>query len=79
MARTIISIDDADKLWLDARAKRLGRSMTDLVREAVKRFREANERLEPSFDSLLEQTRGTWQQEDGLAYQKKLRGEWPAK
>jgi len=78
MIRTLISLDEEDKQWLDWRAQEEGTTMTDLVRTAVKQYREKNERQsgEPSLEQLLAQTSGLWQEGDGLAAQIRAREEW---
>lgn len=78
MIRTLISLDDEDKTWLDRRAKEEGLTMTQLVRNAVKRYREQCEASagEPSLDQLLQRTAGIRQGGDGLAWQQEVRGEW---
>jgi Ribbon-helix-helix protein, copG family len=78
MIRTLISLDDEDKKWLDRRAKEEGLTMAQLVRSAVKRYREQCEtsETEPSLEQLLRQTAGSWREGDGLAYQQAIRGEW---
>ena len=73
MLRTNVSLEPADKQWLDRKARETGRSMTELVREAVRSMRR---REEASFDPLLDRTRGSWKKGDGLAYQKRARREW---
>jgi hypothetical protein len=51
--------------------------MTAVVREAVARYRAQDaKRNKPSLAMLLERTRGIWKRGDGLAWQRKLRGEW---
>ena len=74
MIRTIISLDSDEKIWLERKAKAAGVPMTELVREAIRRMRQQDEM---SFEQLLEQTSGLWSEEDGLAYQHRLREEWP--
>lgn len=74
MVRTVISLDEDDKRWLDARANDEGVPMTELVRRAVRRFREVESA--PTFDELIDAARGTWRHGDGLAWQRALRGEW---
>jgi len=77
MIRTIISLEDDEKTWLDAKARELGKPMTAVVRDAVARYRaEDRERAKPAIDALLMRTAGLWNRGEGLAYQKKLRGEW---
>jgi predicted transcriptional regulator len=77
MVRTIISLDPEEKAWLDEKARQTGKSMTAIVREAVARYRAQDaKRNKPSLAMLLERTRGIWKRGDGLAWQRKLRGEW---
>ncbi|HXO21890.1 MAG TPA: ribbon-helix-helix protein, CopG family [Thermoanaerobaculia bacterium] len=76
MIRTIVSLDPDDKLWLDRKAEEENVTMTQLVRLAIRRYREESEAGAPSLDRLLEQTSGIWKQEDGLEYQRRLREEW---
>ncbi len=73
MVRTIISLDPADKAWLDEQSRRTGRPVTELVRSAIREMRESEER---SFDELLASTKGLWKAGDGLKYQRRLRREW---
>lgn len=75
MVRTIISLDDDDKAWLDERARREGVPMTELLRRAVRLLRSIPEG-EPTTEELLEQTRGLWRGGDGLEHQERLRDEW---
>ncbi len=74
MIRTVVSLDEDDKRWLDRRAEEEGVPMTELVRRAVRRLRAEDER--PTFDEVVEASRGIWKHGDGLAWQEKLRGEW---
>ncbi len=74
MIRTIISLQPDDKEWLERKAESQGVPMTQLVREAVRRMREQED---VSFEKLLKQTTGLWRKGNGLAYQRRLRKEWP--
>jgi hypothetical protein len=74
--RTLISLDPEDKRWLDRKAEEEKVSMTQLVRTAIRRYREELEAEAPTLDRLLEETAGILQGEDGLAAQFRLRGEW---
>ncbi len=76
MIRTIISLDPEDKLWLDRKAEEENVTMTELVRQAVRRYRAEHETNNPPLERLLQETAGIWPREDGLAYQRRLRGEW---
>lgn len=74
MVKTVVSLDDDDKRWLDERARSEGLPMTELVRRAVRLYREAVE--QPSFAELVRSVRGTWKHGDGLRWQMALREEW---
>jgi hypothetical protein len=77
MVRTVISLDERDKKWLDRKAKAERVTMTEMVRRAVRRLREEEERqTKPSFAELLDRTAGTWDHGDALDYQQRLREEW---
>ncbi|HET9226158.1 MAG TPA: ribbon-helix-helix protein, CopG family [Thermoanaerobaculia bacterium] len=78
MIRTLISLEDEDKRWLDRRAKEEGVTMAHVVRKAVSQYREQCERdqAEPSLEDLLRRTSGLWKGGDGLEAQLRLREEW---
>ncbi|MGH7338000.1 MAG: ribbon-helix-helix domain-containing protein [Myxococcota bacterium] len=76
MTRTVISLEDADKEWLDRRANEEGVPMTELVRRAVRLLKEQTPVDERSRVDLLAATRGIWKQGEGLAYQERLRADW---
>ena len=76
MIRTIVSLDPDDKAWLDRKARQEGTPMTRLVRRAIQRMRQESETNPSGFDHLLRETSGLLKLGDGLAYQRKLRGEW---
>lgn len=73
MTRIILSIDPHDKSWLERRAKEKNVSMSEVVRQAVRRMRDADQE---SIDRVLSDTRGIWRSGDGLRYQRRLRLEW---
>jgi len=73
MTRTIISLAEQDKAWLERRAAAEGVPMTAVVREAIRRLRQQEEL---SFEELLRRTSGLWRKGDGLAYQRRVRKEW---
>lgn len=75
MIRTIISLEEGDKRWLDAEAAREGVPMTEVIRRAVRRMRQELERA-TELDALLAATRGIGSGEDGLEVQRRLRNEW---
>jgi hypothetical protein len=76
VVRTVISLSQEDKDWLDRKAQEEGVPMTQLVRRAVVLLREQLEKDPPTFEQLLEKTGGSWPHGDGLEYQRELRNEW---
>ncbi len=76
MVRTIISIEDDDKTWLDLKAAEEEVSRAELVRRAVRLYRKASETEARSLQRLLADTSGIWKGEDGLSYQLHVRDEW---
>ena len=76
MIRTVISLDPEDKAWLDRTARRERVPMTRLVRRAIHRLRKEQEADPKGFERLLQETSGLWKAGDGLAYQRRLRGQW---
>jgi Arc/MetJ-type ribon-helix-helix transcriptional regulator len=76
MVRTVISLDEDDKRWLDLRAEQEGVSMTELIRRAVRLLRGQTAEDYRSLEELLAATSGIWKQGDGLEYQNRLRDEW---
>ena len=75
MVRTVISLDEKDKRWLDRKAAEEGVSMTEVIRQAVRRMR-SEEQKRRTFGTLLRATEGVGTGEDGLKIQKRLRSEW---
>ena len=73
MTRMILSIEDHDKAWLERRAREEKVSMAELIREAVRRMRKADQQTR---EQTLKATQGIWRDGDGLRYQRRLRREW---
>jgi len=76
MIRTIISLDKESKEWLERQAKAESVSTAEVIRTAVRRYREEQKGKAQSVDNLLQQTSGIWKAGDALAYQRRLRKEW---
>ena len=77
MPRTIISLSDEDKVWLDRRAQAERVPMTELGGRAVREYRERCHAGGPGrLQELIRQTRGCWTHGDGLGYQDAAREEW---
>jgi len=76
MVRTVISLEDDDKRWLDKRAEKEGVPMTELIRRAVRLLRQQSRREAPDLEDLLARTAGVWKNGNGLEYQRTIRREW---
>ncbi len=76
MVRTVISLDESDKRWLDQQAALQHVPMTEVVRQAVQALRAARQQNGDDFQTLLAGTAGIWRHGDGLAWQQNARDEW---
>ena len=76
MIRTVISLDEESKEWLDQQARQEHVSTAELIRTAVRKYRDEKKREALPLSDLLKQTSGIWKGRDGLAYQRRLRKEW---
>ena len=76
MVRTLISLSEADKRWLDSYSKRRGTSSAQTVREAIRRLREQDSDREKL--DILAHTAGIWSGnvEAAVDYINRLRDEW---
>jgi predicted transcriptional regulator len=70
--RTLVDIPDTDLMSLDALAKAKKAPRARLIREAISNYL-AQKTIDP-----IDAGFGAWKdrQEDGLAYQRRLRDEW---
>lgn len=77
MQRTIISLEPDDRDWLARRAQVEHVPQTEVVRRALRLYRQnAETRGLHSFEELAQLTSGIRQDEDGLIVQQRLRDEW---
>jgi hypothetical protein len=79
MVKTLISLEEKQKKWLDSLAKEKGVPMAYLVREAVAEYMVHGSHprpQKPDLKELIRRTAGGWKGEDGLKYQLKIRQEW---
>ena len=77
MSRTIVSLPDEDKTWLARQASAQRVPMSELVRRAVREYRERHGNGKSGrLSELLDSTRGSWKHGDGLRYQSNTRKEW---
>lgn len=76
MVRTVISLDEGDKDWLDRQAARRKVAMTSLVREAIALLRREEAARSRGGADVLERSRGIWKRGDGLEWQNRMRDAW---
>ena len=77
MQRTIISLEPEDRDWLARRAQQEQVPQTEVVRRALRLYRQKAEiKGTQSFEELLRTTSGIHKGEDGLVVQNRLRDEW---
>lgn len=77
MQQTIISLEPEERDWLIHRAQEEHVPQTEVVRRALRLYRQKTETPETqSFEELARLTSGIRQGEDGLIVQQRLRDEW---
>ena len=77
MQRTIISLEPEDRDWLARRAQQERIPQTEVVRRALRLYRQkAETKGTQSFEELVRTTSGIRKGEDGLVAQNRLRDEW---
>ena len=74
--RTVISLQEDDKRRLDKQLTREAVPMTELIHRAVRLLHARQPTNGRGLDEVLDATAGSWQGEDGLAYQRRARDEW---
>ena len=72
--RTIITLSEKDKGWLESYSKANGISMAEAIRRGITRLKELEERN--IYKRLVQETRGIWKKGDGMAFQAQIRSEW---
>ena len=76
MVRTIITIPDEIKKWLDNYSHTHHQSLAETIRMAIKEYIEKNRNQEEK--QIIKTTAGIWKDRkiDGLEYVNKIRKEW---
>ncbi len=72
--RTIITLSEEDKIWLESYSKALNISVAEAIRQGIGRLREA--KMQEGYERLVDNTRGLWNKGNGLKSQMNLRAEW---
>ena len=80
MVRTVISLQEDEKRWLDRQAERAGTTMTEVVRQAIRSYRLSSAKgpaAAPTYADILKNAKGTWSQGDAVAWVRRLRADKP--
>jgi hypothetical protein len=72
--RTIITISDEDKLWLENYRRVHGISAAEAIRRGIARLKD--EEGSSVYKKIIQETRGIWKEGDGLEHQKRARCAW---
>ena len=72
--RTIITLPEEDKGWLESYGKAHNVSVAEAIRRSIRKLREDSS--SETYEIMVRKTRGLWKKGDGLQYQNKLRSEW---
>lgn len=72
--RTIITLSEEDKLWLESYSSANQVSVAEAIRQGIRRLRDAE--FQETYRTLVQNSRGIWKKGDGLNYQERIRSEW---
>jgi hypothetical protein len=72
--RTIITLSEEDKKWLESYSNAHQVSVAEAIRQGIRRLKDAE--LKETYRVLVQNTKGLWKKGDGLKYQRKIRSEW---
>ena len=75
MTRTIVTLEENDKRWLDKYSAENGRSTAETIRQAIKEFQK--KMREGEYKNVLEKVFGVLKhKEDSVKFVRKIREEW---
>ena len=72
--RTIITLSEEDKRWLENYSSLHQISMAEAIRQGICKLKEAA--LFENYRTVVQNSKGLWKKGDGLNYQQKIRAEW---
>jgi hypothetical protein len=72
--RTIITLSEEDKKWLQGYSRVHDISLAEAVRRGVQKLRVAEQ--QELYRSLVDSTKGIWKKGNGLEYQENIRSGW---
>ena len=71
--RTIVTLQEKDKLWLESYSKAYKVSVAEAIRQGINRLKESM--AEKTYHTLVQNTKGVWKKGNGLKYQQDIRSE----
>jgi hypothetical protein len=75
--RTIITLSEEDKQWLESYSSLHHMSVAEAVRRGIRKLKEAE--FSENYKTLVLNSKGLWEKGDGLTYQKQIRTEWDSR
>jgi hypothetical protein len=75
--RTIITLSEEDKQWLESYSSLHHMSVAEAVRRGIRKLKEAE--FSENYKTLVLNSKGLWKKGDGLTYQKQIRTEWDSR
>jgi len=72
--RTIITLSEQDRIWLETYSQAIGISKAEVIRRGLAQLKAQEEGR--TYKKIVEQSRGCWSKGDGLSYQRRIRSEW---
>ena len=75
--RTIITLSEEDKQWLEGYSSIHHVSVAEAIRQGIRRLKDAES--QETYKTIVRSTRGIWEKGNGLAYQRSVRSEWERK
>jgi hypothetical protein len=72
--RTIITLSEEDKRWLETYSNAHRISLAEAIRQGINKLKETAH--EDTYRAIVVETKGIWKLGDGLQYQTKIRSEW---
>lgn len=72
--RTIITLSESDKKWLESYSRAHEVSLAEAIRQGIRKLRDTE--FVETYRDTVQRTQGLWRRGDGLRYQRKIRSEW---
>ncbi len=72
--RTIITLSEEDKRWLESYSSLHRVSLAEAIRKGIRKLKEAE--LVENYHTIVQNSKGLWKKGNGLDYQKAIRAEW---